>query len=61
NSNLYIFTRESFRSTNARIGLRPILYETPRLESIDIDDQVDWDIAEATAKARAAMRQEGKA
>lgn len=46
NSNLYIFTRESFSSTNARIGKKPILFETPFLESIDLDEQKEWDLAE---------------
>lgn len=57
NSNLYLFTRDSFRATNARIGKKPILFETSKIESSDIDDQEDWDIAEALAlhqtKARA--------
>ena len=50
NSNLYIFTAESFAATNARIGKQPIMFETPRLESIDIDDQTDWQLAEAVAQ-----------
>jgi CMP-N-acetylneuraminic acid synthetase len=52
NSNLYIFSAESFRRTGARIGAKPILFETLRKESMDIDDQDGWDIAEAVAKAR---------
>jgi len=51
NSNLYIFSRESFAATHARIGQRPLLFETPRAESADIDDQEGWDIAETLAKA----------
>ncbi|MGE0705786.1 MAG: acylneuraminate cytidylyltransferase family protein [Vicinamibacterales bacterium] len=51
NSTLYIFTAESFRATRARIGARPIMFETPRIESIDIDDQAGWDAAEAMARA----------
>ena len=51
NSNLYIFSRDSFAATNARIGKRPLLFETPRAESADIDDQEGWDIAETLAKA----------
>jgi CMP-N-acetylneuraminic acid synthetase len=51
NSNLYIFSRDSFAATNARIGKKPILFETPRAESADIDDQDGWDIAETLAKA----------
>ena len=50
NSNLYIFTADSFRSTRARIGRRPVMFETPRLESVDIDDQAGWDIAEVLAR-----------
>lgn len=50
NSNLYIFNRESFARTNARIGARPLMFETPRIESADIDDQEGWDVAEALAK-----------
>ncbi|MBD2664820.1 acylneuraminate cytidylyltransferase family protein [Richelia sinica FACHB-800] len=50
NSNLYIFTKESFQSTQARIGKKPLMFETPRLESIDIDDQDSWNLAEAVAK-----------
>jgi len=44
-SNLYIFTKGSFNLTNARIGKKPMIYESPRFESIDIDDQSDWDFA----------------
>jgi CMP-N-acetylneuraminic acid synthetase len=46
NSNLYIFTRESFARSNARIGAAPVMFETPRMESFDIDDQAGWDLAE---------------
>ena len=42
NSCLYIFSGESFAKTNARIGERPIMLETPKLESIDIDTMEDW-------------------
>ena len=51
NSNLYVFSRESFARTNARIGANPAMFETPRLESADIDDQEGWDVAEALASA----------
>ena len=49
NSNLYIFSKESFNSTNARIGKKPIIFETPRFESFDIDNQDDWVLAELVA------------
>lgn len=47
NSVGYVFTAESFARTNARIGEKPILFETPRLESVDIDEQSDWFMAES--------------
>ncbi|MCG2592019.1 acylneuraminate cytidylyltransferase family protein [Ramlibacter sp. XY19] len=50
NSNLYIFSRESFARTDARIGTKPILFVGPRIESIDIDDQEDWNFAEIAAQ-----------
>ena len=49
NSNLYIFSRESFAKTQARIGEQPMMFETPPMESLDIDDQPQWDQAEAVA------------
>jgi CMP-N-acetylneuraminic acid synthetase len=60
NSNLYIFSRDSFATTKARIGKRPILFETPRAESADIDDQEGWDIAETLAKAEKRRPESGK-
>lgn len=58
NSNLYIFSRNSFAATNARIGRRPILHVMDKLEAIDIDTPEDWELAEAVASMRA---QAGKA
>ncbi len=55
NSNLYLFTKESFVQTGARIGEKPMLFETPRSESADIDDQEGWDLAETLAKAHLAL------
>ncbi len=47
NSCLYLFTKQSFSVTRARIGSAPILFPTSRVESIDIDEPSDWTIAEA--------------
>ena len=49
NSNLYLFTKASFYSTNARIGKKPYLLETQFLESIDIDTIENWKLAEIIA------------
>ncbi len=54
NSNLYIFSRESFIATNARIGRTPLLHEMSKLEAIDIDTLEDWFLAEAVAMLRAS-------
>jgi CMP-N-acetylneuraminic acid synthetase len=51
NSNLYVFSRESFAATRARIGRKPLMYPTPRFESADIDDAEGWLIAESLAVA----------
>lgn len=54
NSVGYFFSRDSFSLTNARIGKKPILYTTPRLESVDIDEPSDWFIAESLLRRVAA-------
>lgn len=50
NSCLYLFTRESFARTGSRIGAAPMMFETPKLESVDIDEPEDWVLAEALAQ-----------
>ncbi|MEY4718214.1 MAG: hypothetical protein RL563_832 [Pseudomonadota bacterium] len=50
NSNLYIFTADSFAKTKARIGKQPIMYEGPFFESVDIDTAADWDFAVVAAR-----------
>jgi CMP-N-acetylneuraminic acid synthetase len=47
NSNFYFFSRSSFRNAgNNRIGNNPMMFETEKLESIDIDEEDDFDLAE---------------
>jgi CMP-N-acetylneuraminic acid synthetase len=50
NSCIYVFDKASFSKTNARIGQKPILFEIPKLEAIDIDEKEDWFLANAVAK-----------
>jgi len=50
NSALYIFTQHSFAATRARIGARPLMFESAAFESIDIDTPQDWDFAIATER-----------
>jgi CMP-N-acetylneuraminic acid synthetase len=46
NSNIYIFTRDILEKGHNRIGQRPYLFEIDRLEAIDIDEELDFDLAE---------------
>jgi CMP-N-acetylneuraminic acid synthetase len=50
---VYLFTRESFAAAGARIGRHPALFETPRLESVDIDTEDDWRLVEALVSCAA--------
>ena len=52
NSCLYFFSKDSFTATRARIGHRPSLFQTPLLESVDIDEPEDWTLAEILLEAR---------
>lgn len=46
NSNLYIFSRECFNLWG-RVGLNPYLFNICKTESIDINTEEDWKLAEA--------------
>lgn len=47
-SGFYIFTKE-IAKLNRRVGNVPLLYEVSDIEAVDIDEQIDFDIAEAIA------------
>lgn len=47
NSNLYIFTRESFDRRGHRIGTAPKMYQMEYIEAVDIDEIQHFDLAEA--------------
>ena len=47
NSNLYISSRSLIQETGLRVGSNPLLFEMTAAESIDIDDQFDFKIAES--------------
>ncbi len=49
NSCMYLFSKQSFEKTGARIGEKPKMYITPALEAVDIDEPEDWTMAEALA------------
>lgn len=47
NSVCDLFTPERFAKAGARIGKTPMLFPTPRLQFVDIDDPADWFMAES--------------
>ncbi|WP_299443931.1 acylneuraminate cytidylyltransferase family protein [uncultured Rhodospira sp.] len=56
NSCLYLFTAETLRARRTRIGARPLLWPTPPLDSLDIDEEADFTLAEALAAWRGGQR-----
>jgi CMP-N-acetylneuraminic acid synthetase len=49
NSNFYIFTKDSYNIDGKRIGAKPYLFDMSRIESIDIDDEFSFHLAEMLA------------
>jgi CMP-N-acetylneuraminic acid synthetase len=47
NSCIYIFNREVLEERQNRIGARPLVFVMDPSEAIDIDTELDWQIAEA--------------
>lgn len=52
NSNIYIFTRESFAKKRRRIGVNPLLFPMDTLEAVDIDLMDQFEMAEALMARR---------
>ena len=46
NSCIYIFTKTSYKKNNNRIGETPLFFRMCPTESLDIDTQEDWELAE---------------
>ena len=46
NSNLYIFSQAVLEAQHNRIGVRPLMYEIDAIEARDIDEELDFQIAE---------------
>jgi CMP-N-acetylneuraminic acid synthetase len=44
---LYIYTKKLVLNHNRRVGERPYLIEVSKIEAVDINDLVDFDIANA--------------
>ena len=52
NSNIYIFTKESFAKRNHRIGKKPMMFEMEYAEAIDIDEMSHFKLADALMTLR---------
>lgn len=46
NSNLYIFTRQLLVERRNRLGERPLMFEVDATEALDIDNELDFKVAE---------------
>jgi len=52
NSCIYIFTRENLIAKRHRISDHPLMFEIPRLEAVDIDEESDFQIANILMRMR---------
>ncbi len=52
NSCLYVFTGDTLRDRGSRIGEHPLLYQLTPEEAWDIDEEIDWTVAEVLYAAR---------
>jgi CMP-N-acetylneuraminic acid synthetase len=52
NSCLYVFTRQQLEQRHNRIGERPLMFEIGRDEAWDIDEEIDFQIAEMIYQAQ---------
>ena len=59
NSNIYIFDKKNLRERKNRIGKRPLMFEMEKIEAIDIDEEIDFTMAEILyEKYRKAVKAE---
>ena len=52
NSCMYVFTRETLEAKHNRIGERPLMYEIDPVEAWDIDEELDFRVAEFLYRER---------
>ena len=53
NSCIYLFSRQTLEARRNRLGKRPYLFEIDRSEALDIDEELDFTIAEIIMGSRA--------
>ncbi|MFC1524235.1 cytidylyltransferase domain-containing protein [Thermodesulfobacteriota bacterium] len=52
NSCIYIFSRQVFEETGSRLGRKPMMFSMDPFESVDIDEPIDFSIAETLMTER---------
>lgn len=52
NSCLYIFTRDNLQKFDHRIGHSPLMFPVPRDEALDIDEELDFQVADFLMRRR---------
>lgn len=55
NSCIYIFTRQALLEHQHRVGSNPLLFPIPAQEALDIDEELDFQLAEYFLRQRAAQ------
>lgn len=55
NSCLYLFQRQAITEHGTRLGARPLMFEIPAAEAIDVDEELDFTIAAMMLEARKAV------
>jgi CMP-N-acetylneuraminic acid synthetase len=49
---MYIFTADILRERRNRLGEKPMMFETPFEEALDIDEEIDFLIADLLMRNR---------
>ena len=55
NSCFYIFSRANLLAKRNRMGERPLMFEIPRHEAVDIDEEFDFQLADIMMRTRQAQ------
>ena len=58
NSNMYIFTQQNLQRRRNRLGVRPFMFEVDRTEAMDLDTELDFQVAEFLFMRRREAEQE---
>jgi CMP-N-acetylneuraminic acid synthetase len=45
-----VFTKETFQKYDRRVGVNPYIHEVDNIEAVDIDNPIDFEIANAIYK-----------